>query len=106
VLFCDLKAVVLWDHCFECIGKFYLAVHDFFVYDATRGNLAEHLQRVKPCVDGLQANCLIDCGDSDTLDVDYTAMGFGCDLLSLAAKSQYCHSKQKATWSTYSLNPT
>ena len=87
MLLSDLDAVVLRDDGVEGIGGVDFAVHDFFVDDATGGDLSEHFQRVEPSVYGLETDFVVDGGDSDTLDVDDAAVGFGCDFLSLAVGS-------------------
>lgn len=105
VLLCDLDAVGVWLDRIECVLKLHLTVHDLSVDDTTGSDLAEHLKGIEPRVDSLQAHCLVNGSNGDTLDVDGTAVGFGGDFLAFAADGVSIF-----LWSnirqTYSLNPT
>lgn len=84
----DLDSVVIRDDSVKSSLRVDLSVHDLLVHHTVGGYLTEHVERVKPGVDGLQADLVIDLGDGDTLDVDGAAVGFGGDLLTLAAERQ------------------
>lgn len=48
------------------------------------GNLAEHLQRIKPHINALQLERIIDLGNHNTLDINRSAVRSNLDLFSLA----------------------
>jgi hypothetical protein len=56
----------------------------FPVGDTIRCDLAEHLHWVEPSFDALKTDFIIDFGDCNTLDVDFTPMGFDSDFLAFA----------------------
>jgi hypothetical protein len=53
--------------------------------DAIRRDLAEHLHWIEPSFDALKTDFIIDFGDGNTLDVDFTPVGFDSDFLAFAA---------------------
>jgi hypothetical protein len=53
-----------------------------FAHNALLGNLTKHLHGVKPGLDALEADFVIDFRYCDTLDVYLAAVGFGRDFFS------------------------